>query len=247
MARRLVNPDFAVDAAMVAAERARMRGEPRPLARPVVIIAGWRSPRMQGFGLADKLGPLTTGRADDFIRIAYPFVGDFERALERVRATLAKSERVGNHTEIDLIGISMGGLVGRLLASRAAEDGLVRVRRLFTIATPHRGAILADWVRPDRAARSMRRGSDLLCGLDECLPRADYELICYSQLRDWWVGAKRTSPEGHGSHWIDTQSPADLVLSHFTSPRRWPIVIDIARRLRGESPLARNASAPPRN
>src|SRR5262245_15917374 len=133
MSRRHPNPVFQVDTAQVRAERARMRRDPRPLERPVVILAGWRSPRLQGFGLADKLAPLTSGRAEDYIRIAYPLVGDLERALARVRTVLSQRGVGGGRNEVDVVGISMGGLVARMLAAQAESDGPVRIRRLFTI------------------------------------------------------------------------------------------------------------------
>lgn len=237
MVPRRINPDFQLDREHARAERARMRAATVPLARPVVILAGWRSPSLQGFGLAGKLAPITSGRAEDFISIAYALAGDIHAAARRARAVLAGR---GLH-EVDVVGISMGGLVARLLA---AEQALT-IHRLFTISTPHAGASLARWIRPDRAAQAMRPGSPLLARLDDRLANETFELICYAQLRDWWVGARRCHPPGRCSHWIDAASPLDLAFSHFTSPRRWPIVLDIARRLRGESPLARAATLPP--
>lgn len=247
MFARRINPDFHLDRAGMDAERARMRADPRPVARPVIVLAGWRSPGVQGWGLSDKLIPLTSGRAEDYISVSYARAGDVRAAARRARAVAA--ERLARRSaepapEVDIIGISMGGLVARLLAAEGDSTGF-RMRRLFTIATPHAGAGLARWIRPDRATRDMRPGSPFLERLDAGLESAGFELVCYAQLRDWWVGARRTAPPGAGSHWIDVASPIDLLFSHFTSPRRWPIVIDLARRLRGESPLAGPASSPP--
>ncbi|MCC6676985.1 MAG: alpha/beta hydrolase [Phycisphaerales bacterium] len=238
-----INPDFHLDREQIRAERVRMRADPRSLARPVVVLAGWRSPSVQGFSLADKLAPLTSGHRGDFTSVSYALAGDIESAARRARSVLEGRFR-GASGEVDVVGISMGGLVARLLMAEDPPVGL-RIRRLFTIATPHTGAGLARWVRPDRAARAMRPGSPLLARLDDRLAAEEFELICYAQLRDWWVGASRAHPPGRGSHWIDATSPIDRIFSHFTSPRRWPIVLDIARRLRGESPLARTASRPP--
>lgn len=257
--RRHDNPNFACDAATVENERRRMRADPRPLGRPVVVLAGWRSFRLPAFGLADKLAPLTSGRRTDFIAIAYPWAGSVEAAAGHARRVLTETFQAAGAgqqgpdpvapVEVDVVGISMGGLVGRLLEVRSAlaDPGPVRIRRLFTIATPHGGARLADRIALDRAARSMRAGSTLLRDLEAGTAESRYELICYAQLRDWWVGATRSSPAAGTMHWIDAESPMDRALSHFTSFRRWPIVLDIARRLRGESPLAGVPSRPPRD
>ena len=61
--------------------------------------------------------------------------------------------------KIDLVGFSMGGLVGRFYVQRLG--GGARVGRLITIATPHRGTRLAHLL-PNSACRQMRPGSAFL-------------------------------------------------------------------------------------
>ncbi|TVQ30881.1 MAG: hypothetical protein EA376_11495 [Phycisphaeraceae bacterium] len=149
-------------------------------------------------------------------------------------------------TEVDVVAVSMGGLVARLGATEAFAEGeegrkRLRIRRLFTMATPHRGAALADLLALDSAASDMKRDSLLLRALDEALPSSEYEIIPYARTRDWTVGASRAAPPDCEPIWVD--GPA--FLSHATIAMDGRILIDIARRLRGEWPLAFRGSAPP--
>ena len=68
----------------------------------------------------------------------------------------------------------------------------LKIVRLFTLGTPHGGAKLAEVARPDAAARDMRAGSAFLTALDRSLAGASYELVCYTRLRDTWVGQPGT-------------------------------------------------------
>lgn len=72
-------------------------------------------------------------------------------------------ERVPAETPVDLVGFSMGGLVGRYYLQRM--NGLERVRRFVTIATPHRGTVMAYFVN-NPGCRQMRPGSPFLRDLE---------------------------------------------------------------------------------
>ncbi len=69
----------------------------------------------------------------------------------------------------NLVGYSMGGLVGRYYLQRL--NGLWRVRRFVTIATPHRGSVLA-YLYWNAGFRQMRPASAFLKDLErdaDCL------------------------------------------------------------------------------
>lgn len=236
------NPDFPVTHAQAVA---RLRAlAPKPLPRPVVILAGWHAPGLTRTNLERLLRPATSDRREDFLSLAYPFATSVESAAEhvarRVRARFAHAWP----ESFDLVGVSMGGLVARFLAAHD-PDLSPRVRRIFTLASPHRGARLADVVRPDRAARQLRRGSQLLRSLDDSLARARFELVPYTMLDDWWVGATRSAPPGRNPIWRRPRTLTERTMSHLLIPRSRPIVLDLALRLRGEEPVAREGRPPP--
>jgi len=248
-ATSIPNAMFPAEGEIVDAEEARMRETRVQLERPVLILAGYRSTMRQPARVAERLRLMTSGRRGDFLPVSYFWVTDIDEATRR--AIEAVEERWPSDdpdwtTEVDVVAISMGGLVARLGATEqfgAAAPGRKRLRinRLFTMATPHRGAILADLIALDSAAKDMRSDSRFLLGLDEALRDASYEIIPYARTRDTTVGASRTAPPDCEPIWVD--GPA--LFSHATIALDGRILIDIARRLRGEWPLAFRGSAPP--
>ena len=191
---------------------------------------------------------------------AFPTVSTMRGAARGMIAAAAKAwgtlgaEGELRTAEIDVVGISMGGLVARLAAlppgARAGfgiDASLPRldVRRLFTLATPHRGAKLAGVVAMDSSARDMKPGSAFLRRLDGAEREGggrEYELVCYARLRDVWVGARNTAPPGMDPIWAPTPTHD---LAHMLVSRDRRILLDVARRLRGEAPVALEACAPP--
>ncbi len=247
------NPDFPLSLATLPPLEARLRSNPVTLQRPVIILGGWRAPRISPRTVESVLRPFTSNRREDFLSIAYPFAGSVEsaaaRALQHIRARFPDQVDF----DFDIVGVSMGGLVARLLLHGLVRDthAPIRAARLFTLATPHAGAVLADYIRPDRAASAMRRGSPLLSRLASLPHDGLYEFYPYAQLRDWWVGATRTAPSGGGGElhpmWLDAETTFAKLLSHFAINRDKRIIADIALRLRGEEPIAKRGSEPPRN
>lgn len=229
-----------------------MAGSPRPLARPVAVLGGWRSPPFMARALARRLAALTSRSLGDFRAISFPFASSIGRAASIARHAIEEHldrwHGPASTREIDIVAISMGGLVARILASTPSADDQgpsLHVRRIFTISTPHRGALLARWIRPDSAARDMQPSSDFLRTLDLALAEDDAshhpaphlappELISYAQRLDWWVGTWNTAPRGHPLRCAKVRGPVSAVLSHFTAHSNPAIVLDIARHLRGE-------------
>jgi pimeloyl-ACP methyl ester carboxylesterase len=238
---RYLNPDFHLEPGDLAAETQRLRASPTALNRPVVILGGWHSPGVANISMASRLGPFTSGRAEDFTSVTYPFAISLRSAAAHAHAVIRSK---GLHDrDIDLVGISMGGILSRALAADAFGFGPVRVQRIFTVASPHRGAKIAKSVCPDPCAWDMRPGSRFLCGLNE--RGCDIELHCYGALRDWWIGARNTAPPGQLPYWIDVHPGIGRLCTHFAINHDQLVMVDIARRLRGEEPVARRASEPP--
>jgi hypothetical protein len=254
MPRPHLNPSFPITRAQALAEWDRMRKHLVPLQRPVLILGGWRAPRLGALGIERLLRPLTSNRTENFLTVTYPFASSLDAAWNIACRKL--QQRFGDRgpgldSPIDVIGISMGGLVAKL-ASMPPQDRppignpdapRLRLHRLFTLATPHRGARLARLWAFDDATRLMRPGCPALDALDhpDVLPR----IIPYAMLGDWWVGATRTAPPGMSPIWIAPETLAERALSHFLINRNPAIVADVARRLRGETPLAHPGPPPP--
>lgn len=248
-AQSSTNPCFDVSDDALHAARCMLGASPANLPRPLVVLAGWRSPPMPDGGVLARVGPMIPG-ARDTLSVTYGSLWTIDSAARRV---VARVQDRFPHTgttdtaEVDVIAISMGGLVARLAASDsfAKSQRRLRIARLFTLATPHRGAKLASFVRPDPAAAAMRPGSDFLRSLDIELARSTFELTCYAQLRDWWVGARNTSPPGRVPIWCEPRGAFGRCFSHFAINFDPRVLTDVALRLRGMTPLSRVGDEPP--
>jgi hypothetical protein len=239
------NPDFHLEEDALEAELARMGREPKALARPVVILGGWHSPGVANWGVESVLRPRTSGRAEDFLSVTYPLKVSLRGAAEAALAAIRGRGLL--EREVDLVGISMGGLIARALAGGAFGHAPVRARRILTVATPHRGAKIARAVVLDRCAWDMRPGAGFIAKLNESRNGDGPELVCYGALRDWWIGARNTAPPGMHPHWVDVPAGVGRLCSHFAINHDRRVLADIARRLRGEEPIAKRASEPPRD
>lgn len=208
--------------------------------RPLLVLSGWRAPPIAAWSLARTLRPLGGG-GPPVVHLSFMLRNDLGSMASLVRRRV--HERLGADAAggIDVVGVSMGGLVARAAAIAEGKGGAppVRIARLFTLATPHRGAKLARYIAPDAAARAMRPGSEALRQLDEHLAMTVPSLTCYARLHDTWVGATNTAPPGHEPIWLD----GPRVGAHHLISLDRRIVLDVALRLAGDAPLLPDAWA----
>lgn len=99
--------------------------------------------------------------------------------------------------KIDLVGLSMGGLVSRYYVQRLG--GMQRVERFITIASPHNGTWMA-YTLPLKACLQMRPGSPFLQDLNQ-----DIETLNQLKFTSLWTpydfiivpGSSSQVPVGH--------------------------------------------------
>jgi len=207
------------------------------------------------------------------ISVSFFFCGSFDGCRKRVIDAVEKafpSDDPEWTTEVDVVAVSMGGLVARYAAAppRApkatttnaasqpttdrAPARRLRIARLFTISSPHRGAALAFLPTFNQLQIDMRAGSKFLQRLDafdelvepgsaQTRPSDSYELIPYVRLDDMIVGERNAAPAGWTPWWVPAEPFQDSHIFAMADPR---IVADIARRLRGEPPLTTDPPAP---
>lgn len=234
----------------IADDHTRMRTEAVGLTRPVLVLSGYRSPSLVARKLAYEIRRLTGAEPEQIAWLSYIDAGTIEGPARRAVALVEKrfpSDDPEWTTEVDVVAVSMGGLVARLASAdpelRDEPGGKrLRIRTLYTLGSPHRGAVLAERIRLDDASRDMKPGSSFLERLDGAFEERGYEVVPYAVLRDGWVGATRSAPVGQDPIWV----PGRWVLSHHMISLNRRIQADLARRLRGEEPLG-SPSMPPRD
>ncbi len=220
----------------------------RPLARPVVVLGGYRTLGIHAASLVTKLKHATSGKDQDFLYLYYPLDTNFDEIADYVVREVDKkwpSADPEQTVPVDVVGVSMGGLVARWAALppseriRSEDDApaigakRLNIVRLFTFSTPHRGAVMAEKVHIDAAASDMCAGSAFLDTLDDRRSAHPYELVCYAQVGDGIVGATRAAPPGEDPIW----SEGTVLFSHISVVENPIFVTDVAKRLRGEPPL----------
>lgn len=242
------NPSFPVTRAEAEAALREMSDDPQPLERPVIVAAGLFDAGMDVQKIAATLrGVVARGDRDKIASASFVSLttGTFDGCRDHLIDKVERAWGVtgGDETiEVDVIGFSMGGLVARYAAMPRTDGGRrLAIRRLFTISTPHRGARMAGVPTFDRRTIDMRAGSAFLASLDDALPDAAYTMYSYTRLGDWIVGAENAAPAGQTAWWVPTPPLALAHVGAATDPR---IMADIARRLRGEPPLATDPPAP---
>ena len=133
--------------------------------RPIILVPGWLDNE-------DTLVPLANAlrRAGFAVESCSPQPSDGRAPLEELAAHLAKfvAGRFGREQEIDFVGFSMGGLIGRVFLQQMG--GWRQIRSFVTLATPHRGTYTA-YVTSRPAMLQMRPGSEFLTRLNQDLAR----------------------------------------------------------------------------
>jgi hypothetical protein len=212
------------------------------------VLSGWRAWPHAAGQVESAIRKATSGDKNDFIVVSYMFSGDIDEIVEDVVARVEEawpSGEAGETVEVDVVAISMGGLVARAAAddveARSRTGKRLNAKRIFTLATPHRGAKLARSIALDEAARKMAPDSPWLVALNARFVHRSHELVPYGQTNDAWVGATNTAPPGEQPYWTG----GTLLFSHFNARNNPWFLADIARRLRSEEPIAIEAAEPP--
>ncbi|MEM9082445.1 MAG: hypothetical protein AAGB34_02530 [Planctomycetota bacterium] len=240
------NPGFSIEVEEAAAILDQMEEQPVVFERPVLVLGGFGDPGYFAADVAKALGRVCAD-PDLVTSKTYFFAGTMDDARDAVldqAITLHADGDEGrlSEMEFDVVGISMGGLIARYAAIEDGEGRRLNIRRLFTIATPHKGAMLADAPTFDQKVIAMRPGSPFLQLLDAELPKREYELICYVRMGDGVVGPVNAAPDGINLHWVPN---LPLQRAHLQAQKDPRILTDIARRLRGETPLVQSVTPLP--
>ncbi len=238
-----LNPSFPLTLSEAQRDLERMRDDPLPLERPVIVIAGYLDPgiavrrlrrRIAGaFEEPEKIITISLFGEDDFDECR-------RRVIERVQGEFP-SDDPRQTVEVDVIGVSMGGLVARDAAIAREGETRLNIARLFTISTPFRGARLAGLPTLDDRVVDMRSGSEFLQSLDNGHIEPAHPVYPYVRLRDSIVGAPNAAPNGSDAWWVANIPFEFAHIKAYKDPR---ILADIARRLRGEAPFTTAPAAP---
>ena len=245
-----VNPSFGLTPSDAKRELNSLRTQGVTLQRPVVFVGGFLDPFLAE---VYTLHQLRRYAGDDAPLCGVSFVAwdSFDscrrKLIDKVQRTWPSDDPTWT-TEVDVVAFSMGGLVSRHAALALNPDATgparrLKIARLFTIATPHRGATLAPLgaLLLNSLARDMRAGSPLIQRLDETQTAARYPIIAYTRLGDAIVGAARTAPPGINPWWVSNRPFQFSHLQALQDPR---LLADVLRQLNNQPSFTTTPPAP---
>jgi hypothetical protein len=239
------NPSFAVTPSEAHQAIQEMRSDPRPLQRPLVIIGGFAdfnvSPPLfenffHGVTRDAKIIPVSIGLCGTFAECR-------QKVIEAVDRACPSSDRVWT-SEVDVVGASLGGLIGRYAAAPSDDANhpkRLRIARLFTISSPLSGAKLANVLAITDFHRALRPGSVFLKSLAKTDSDAAYQLYSYVHLNDEIVGQQYAALPGQTAYWLANDT---LLFPHSAAMVDDRILADIARHLRDEPGFTKPPPAP---
>jgi hypothetical protein len=236
------NPSFALSENEAQRALRAMARDPKPLPRPLIIVAGYGDPGFADAHLAKKMAPCLDD--DRITRVSFSGAKTFDdcrqQLLERVDEQFPGGDPART-VEVDVVANSMGGVIARYAADPSVGDRYLYAARVFTISSPHRGAEMAKLPISNELVVDMRPGSEFLEGLNQRSRDASYELIPYARIGDTWVGEENTAPPGQVPWWVPNRAFEPAHLMAYGDPR---IIADILRRLREEPPYTTEPRAP---
>jgi len=240
------NPSFPVTLMSAHAAVMDMIHNPKALPRPLVIIGGYEDPGILQTASSQYFKAVATD--PKIIIVSLHDCGSFDECRARI-LTAVDSACPGTDpnwtAEVDVVGISLGGLAARACAAPPQTTSIpqrLKIARLFTLSSPLAGAKVAK-LGFTSFQKEIRPDSDLQKYLAKAEPDPKYEIYSYVHLGDEMVGPENASIPGRNPYWL-ANIPLVPILPHEQMMVDERAYADIARRLRGETPLTLANPAP---
>jgi hypothetical protein len=241
-----VNPSFPISIPSANKILAQAAADPQPLKRPLLIVGGFMDPGIAPLLLQNQFQSFTNDRKIVSVSLGACFTFDDcrQRIIQAVDKNFPTVDPITT-TEVDVIGFSLGDVAARYAALEEKADHKpirrLRIARLFTISSPHRGALAATFpLQLLPIQKALVPNSDFLKKLNSSAD-PPYPIYPYVRLGDEIIGYENAAPPGQTAWWVSTPWFSQPHLYAFDDPR---IIADILLRLRGQTPLTTDPPSP---
>ncbi|MGW9070886.1 esterase/lipase family protein [Streptomyces yangpuensis] len=140
-------------------------------------------------------------------------------------------ERTGQE-RVDLVGHSLGGLVGRYYVQRLGGD--TRVRTLVTLGTPHSGTRVAPFMDAHPLVRQMRPGSEVLAELAAPSPGCSTRCVAFWSEYDTLMAPVGSARIEHPDLRVENVQVTGI--GHLALPAHPAVIAAVGRALDGPAP-----------
>lgn len=156
--------------------------------RPIIVLHGYAQNRTNFVPLAHRMAKAGLGPIFGF---EYWTLGRTAAAARQLGWFVDEVRAATGAAEVDLVGHSMGGVVGRYYVSLAGGDGVVK--HLITIGSPHSGTEISK-IGVGHPTRELLLGSNLLTRLAASPPPAHTRITSIWSRGDALVPGARQRP-----------------------------------------------------
>ncbi|WP_420079854.1 esterase/lipase family protein [Streptomyces sp. JL4002] len=205
----------------------------RPADRPpVLLLHGFTDNRSVFVLLRRALG------ADGLRHVeAYnysPFTVDLRVTARHLARRVEELCARTGHDRVDLVGHSLGGLVGRYYVQRLGGDA--RVRTLVTLGTPHSGTRVAPFMDAHPLVRQMRPDSEVLAELAAPAPGCATRCVAFWSEFDALLSPAGSARIEHADLRVENVQVTGI--GHLALPAHPAVIAAVRRALDGPGPVA---------
>ncbi|MCC0096436.1 alpha/beta fold hydrolase [Streptomyces flavotricini] len=163
-----------------------------------------------------------------------PFTRDLRvTARHLARRVEELCERTGQE-RVDLVGHSLGGLVGRYFVQ--CLGGAARVRTLVTLGTPHSGTRVAPFMDAHPLVRQMRPDSEVMAELRAPAPGCRTRCVAFWSEFDELMDPTETARIEHPD--LRAENVQVTGIGHLALPAHPAVTAAVRRALDGPAPAA---------
>lgn len=167
-----------------------------------------------------------------------PFTRDLRVTARHLAAHIEELCARTGQEQVDLVGHSLGGLIGRYYVQRLGGDA--RVRTLVTLGTPHAGTRAAPFMDAHPLVRQMRPGSEVLAELAGPAAGCATRCVAFWSEFDTVMAPVDTARIEHPD--LRVENIQVIGIGHLALPAHPAVIAEVRRVLDGRAPVAAEPS-----
>ncbi|MFF4006047.1 esterase/lipase family protein [Streptomyces sp. NPDC001717] len=210
----------------------RTAPDPASVRPPVLLLHGFTDNRSVFVLLRRALGAGGLRHVEAYNYS--PFTRDLRVTARHLARRVEELCARTGHDRVEIVGHSLGGLVGRYYVQRLGGDA--RVRTLVTLGTPHSGTAVAPFMDAHPLVRQMRPDSEVLAELALPAPGCTTRCVAFWSEFDALMAPVGTARIDHPDLRVENVEVTGI--GHLALPAHPTVIAAVRRALDGPGPMA---------